>query len=96
MKVGYRPKFCLIVIYIEYQSAVDSLQWNVESTSKLDSKGANTPMGPSGPHFKLMYHDDMVYKSQIGFRFILMHNGVLIIMQGCIGDNEQGFLDWAS
>ena len=56
----------------------------------MDSKGASTPMDPSGTLFELIYHDDMIYESLIDFRFILVHKGVLIIMQGCIGDNEQG------
>ena len=46
-------------------------------------------MGSSGPCFELINHDDMVYESWIGSRFILVHKGVLVIMQGCIGDNEQ-------
>ena len=47
-------------------------------------------MGPSGPRSKLIYHDDTVYEGWIGSRFTLVHKGVLVIMQGCIGNNEQG------
>ena len=57
-------------------------QWSIESTLELDSKGANTLMGPSGPRFKLIYHDDTVYEGLIDSRFILMHKGVLVITQG--------------
>ena len=47
-------------------------------------------MGPSGPRSKLIYHDDIVYEGCISSRFTLVHKGVLVIMQGCIGNNEQG------
>ena len=47
-------------------------------------------MGPCGFYFKLIYHDDTVYESWIGFRFTLVHKDIMIIMQGCIGDSEQG------
>ena len=90
--VGHKLELYLIVIYIGYWTAVDSLQWNVESTSKVDFKGASTPMGPNGLCTNLIYHDDMVYEGQIDSKFILVHNGILVIMQGCIGDNEQGLL----
>ena len=78
--VGYRPKLCLFIIYIGYWSAIDFLQWDVESTSKLDCKGDNTPMDASSLHSKLIYHDDMVYESWIDFQFTLVHNGILVIM----------------
>ena len=52
--------------------------WNVESTSKLDSKGASTPMGPNGTYFELIYHDDTIYESWIDFKFILVHKGILV------------------
>ena len=71
-------KLCL-VIYIGYWSAVDSLQWNVESTSELDSKGANTLMVPRDPCSELIYHDDTIYESWIDSKFILVHKGVLVI-----------------
>ena len=48
-------------------------------------------MGLSGPHFKLVCHDDMIYESWIDFKFIIVYKDVLVIMQGCIGDNKQGF-----
>ena len=47
-------------------------------------------MGSNSPHSKLIYHDDTVYEGWIESRFILMHKGALVIMQGCIRDNEQG------
>ena len=47
-------------------------------------------MGPNGPCSELIYHNDIVYEGWIGFIPTLMHKGILIIMQGCIGDNEQG------
>ena len=50
------PELCLVVMYIWYWSAIDSLQWNVESTSKFDFDGASTPMGPNGPRFEFIYH----------------------------------------
>ena len=69
--VGHRSELRLIIIYIWYWNVVDSLQQNVESTSKLGFKRANTPMGPNDPCSKLIYHDDRVYEGQIGSRFIL-------------------------
>ena len=78
--VGHKPKLHLIVIYIKYGSAVDFLQWNVESTSELDSERANTLMGLSGPRSKLIYPDDMVYEGWIDFMFILVHKGILLIL----------------
>ena len=76
--VGHRLEFRL-VIYIGYQSVVDSLQQNVESTSKLDYEGANTRMGPSSPRSELIYHDGMTYDDWIGFCFTLVHKGVFVI-----------------
>ena len=40
----------------------------------------STSMCPNGPHSKLIYHDAMVYEGQIGFKFTLVHKGVLVIM----------------
>ena len=60
--VDYRPELHLVIIYIGYQSAINSLQQDIESTSKLDYEGANTPMGPNGSRSKLIYHDDTVYE----------------------------------
>ena len=88
--VCHKVKLHLIVIYVGYQSAIDSLQQVVESTSNLDSERANTPMGPNGPCSKLIYHDDTVYEVVIGSRFTLMHKGVFLIMQGCTNDSKQG------
>ena len=45
-------------------------------------------MGLSGPHSELIYHGGIIYEGWIGFRFILMHNGVLVITQDCTRDNE--------
>ena len=55
-----------------------------ESTSKLDSKGANTSMGPSGPRSELIYQVDICYEGWIDYRFTLVHKGHLAIMQSCI------------
>ena len=60
-------------------SVVDSLQWDVESISKFDYEGANTPMGPNGPRSKLIFLDDMIYKGWMGFQFTFVHMGVLVI-----------------
>ena len=87
--VGYELELCLVVIYIGYQSIVDYLQWDVESTSKLDYKGVSNPMGPIGPLFKFIYHNDMVYEGWIGSMFTLMHKVVLVIMQGCTRGQKQ-------
>ena len=51
-------------------------------------------MGRSGHHFELIYHDNTIYKGWIGSKFILVHKGILVSTQGCIGDNEQGLLIW--
>ena len=81
---------CLIIIYIGYWSLVDSLQLDVESTSKLDSEGVNTLMGPSGPRFKLIYLISMGCEGWISSKFTFVHEGVLIIMQGCTRVSERG------
>ena len=47
-------------------------------------------MNPDGLYSKLIYHDDAIYKGCIGSRFILVHKSVLVIMEDCIRDNEQG------
>ena len=39
---------------------------------------------------KLIYYDGIVYEGWIGFRFILIHKVIFVILQGCIGDSEQG------
>ena len=48
-------------------------------------------MGLNGPCFELIFHDNIAYESWIDYKFTFMHKGVLVIMQSCIGDNEQGF-----
>ena len=45
-------------------------------------------MSPNGHRFELIYHGGMVYEGWIGFRFIIMHKDVLVIVQDCIGDSE--------
>ena len=45
--VGHEREQCLVLIYIGHYGAIDSLQWNVKLTSKLDSNGVNTHMGLS-------------------------------------------------
>ena len=47
-------------------------------------------MGSSGPRSELTYFVGMDYKGRIGFRFTLVHNGILVIMQGYKGVSEQG------
>ena len=88
--MGRGLKLCLIAIYIEYYSEVDSLQWNIESTSELDYERANTPTSPNCPHSELIYNDDIVYRGWIIFGFIIVHKGILVIFQGFTEDNEQG------
>ena len=85
-----QTKLHLTIIYMGYQSVVDSLQWNVESTSKLDYESVNTPMDLNGPYSKIIYHDDKIYEGWIGSKVILVHKSVLVITQGCIEDYEQG------
>ena len=86
--VGHRLELRLIVIYIRYQSATDSFQWNVESTSELDSKKASPLIGSIGPCFDLIYHDDTIYESWIGSWFTRMYKGILVIMQGYTRNSE--------
>ena len=73
-------KLYLVVIYIRYSSAVDSLQWDVELTSELDYEKANTPIGPSGYRSELIFYVDTIYKGQIGSRFTFVREGILLIM----------------
>ena len=63
---------------IGYWSSVDSLLWDVESTLELDFEGASIPMGPNGPHSKLIYLVDMGYEGRIGSRFTFVHKSVLV------------------
>ena len=78
--MGHGSELHLVVIYTQYWNAVDSLYQNDESTSELDSEGANTPMGPNGAHSELIYHDDTVYEGWIGSRFIIVHKDIVIII----------------
>ena len=73
--------WCFVVIYIRYQSLVDSLQWNVESTLELDSEGASIPISPNSPRSQLIYLVGMGYEGQIGFKFTFVHKGILVIAQ---------------
>lgn len=59
--VGHGPEIRL-VIYIRYWNSIDFLQWNVKSTSELDSEEVSTFMGPSGPYSELIYHDKTFYE----------------------------------
>ena len=87
--IGHRHEPRLVVIYIGYWSVVDSLQWNVKSTSISNFEGANTHLAPSGLCSKLIYHNDMIYEGQISFQSTLVHKGVLVIAQYCTEDSEQ-------
>ena len=71
--------WCLVVIYIGYWSSVDSLQQDVELALELDYEGASILMGPSGPHFELIYLVGMGYEGQIGSKFTFVHKSVSII-----------------
>ena len=71
--VGYKPELHLIIIYIKYQSTVNSLKWDIESILEFDYEGASTPMGPSDPCFELIILDDTVYKDLMSFQFTFVH-----------------------
>ena len=45
-------------------------------------------MGPSGPHFELIYHVGTVYEGWINFWFILVHKDILVIIQCCTRNSE--------
>ena len=45
-------------------------------------------MCPSGPHSELIFLDDMIYDGWMGFQFIFMHKGVLVIMEDCTRNSE--------
>ena len=47
-------------------------------------------MGPSGPRFKLIYLISMGCEGWISSKFTFVHEGVLIIMQGCTRVSERG------
>ena len=36
-------------------------------------------MGPNGPRFELIYHDDIDYEGRIDSRFTFVHKGILVI-----------------
>ena len=46
-------------------------------------------MGLNGPHFELIFLDDMVYESCMGFQFTFVHKGVLVITLGYRRISEQ-------
>ena len=48
-------------------------------------------MGPSGPHFELIYLGSMDYEVWIDFRFTFVYKGILVIMQYYTEVSEQGF-----
>ena len=72
--------WCFVLIYIGYQSADDSLQWDVESILEFDSKGANAPMGHSGPSSKLLFLIGTTYEDWMGFQFTFVPKSILVIM----------------
>ena len=59
--------WCLIVTYIRYWSAIDSLQWDVESTLEFDYERSSIPIGLSGPRFELIFFYGMVYEGGMGY-----------------------------
>ena len=63
----------LIVIYIGYQSTIDSLQRDVKLISKFDYERASTPVGPNGPYYQVKFLDDMVYDGWMSFQFTFMY-----------------------
>ena len=89
MVVGHEPELHLIVIYIGYWGIVDSLQWDIESTLELEYEGVGIPMSPNSPCFDLICHVVMVYEGLFDSRFTLIHKGILVMEQFCIGDSEQ-------
>ena len=56
------PSFISLLFTLGNRVQLILFWWNIESTSKLDFKRANTPMGLNSPHFKHIYHDDTVYE----------------------------------
>ena len=59
--------WCLVVVYIGYWSAIDSLWWDVESISEFDYERASTATGPNGPYFELIFLDGTVYEGWMSF-----------------------------
>ena len=37
-------------------------------------------MSLSGPHYEFIYHDGTVYEGWIGYRFIIVYKGILVII----------------
>ena len=69
----------LVVIYIGYWSAIDSLQWDIESILEFDFEGTSTFMGPNVPRCELIFLDGIDYKGLISFQFTFVHKGILVI-----------------
>ena len=46
-------------------------------------------MSPNSPYFDLICHVVMVYEGLFDSRFTLIHKGILVMEQFCIGDSEQ-------
>ena len=57
--MAHKSEFFRVLNHLERSS---SLLRNVESTSKLNFEGANTPMDSPGSYSKLIYHGDIVYE----------------------------------
>ena len=45
-------------------------------------------MGPNGSRSELIFPVDMAYDGWMGFQSTFVHEGVLVITQGCIGISE--------
>ena len=62
--VGHdKPEFCFVIINIGYQSTVDSLQQDVESTLELDLRELVLSYGSQWSLLELIYLDDIVYEA---------------------------------
>ena len=82
------------IVFCCYLHRIWEFNWfsivSVELTFKLNYEGASALMGPSSSHFELIYIVGTCYKGWIDFRFTVVENDVLVIMQGCKGVSEQG------
>ena len=86
--VCHELELYLVVFYIGYQSAIYYMQQDVESTSELDSKEVNTPIGPNGPCSELKHLIGTIFGGWIGYQITLVHKGVFLITQGYIEYSE--------
>ena len=50
-----------------------------EMLNQLDYEGVTIPMGPNGPHSKLIYLVGIDYEGRISSRFTFVHKGILFI-----------------